>query len=83
MTDAFLIAPCSNCAEDVLLAYDLLEGELITRCIHCDLQIARSTASEATGAEVAALGYSVPGESAEGGERGCRDGQCGVRQPEP
>lgn len=82
MTDAFLLAPCLHCARDVLLAYDLVGEVLVTRCIHCEHEISSAIARPATADEVVNAGYTIEGHRAADGSRGCRDGQCGVRQPD-
>ena len=83
MNSAFLVASCPRCERDpVLLVWALLGDELVTRCLHCDTPVDQELARPADPDELADLGYDVGGAPAnEHGERGCRDGQCGVRQP--
>ncbi len=82
MKDAFLLAACPTCDEEVLLAYALVADELVTCCLHCDRVIDSGSAREASVEEVVAAGYPVEGAPKPAGDRGCRDGKCGVRQPE-
>ncbi|MFU8804313.1 MAG: hypothetical protein ACNA8W_10925 [Bradymonadaceae bacterium] len=83
---SFLVAPCPHCAKDVLTARDLDDhGELIPICMHCEASLEQETSSArwVTPAELVALGYFVDGyvPEEEDGEKGCRGGSCGVRQP--
>ena len=79
----FPIATCARCERDVLLARDLDEsGELIARCIHCGATLRLDDARFVGAASLSDLGYSVEGLQHPHEERGCRDGGCGVRQPD-
>ena len=82
MTDTFLLAHCPQCDVEVLLAYDLVLDELVTRCVLCDALIDSELGRPASAEDVAAAGYTFEGEADPHGSRGCRDGQCGVRQPD-
>ena len=80
----FLVAPCPTCERRVLSGRDLdHDGELILVCIHCGGRLDPAEATAGDAAELDELGYDV-GETPQSvhGERGCRDGQCGIRQPD-
>ena len=81
MNPTFFIADCPRCARQVLLAHDLQDDALITQCVHCGQRI--DDATEVDAARLDSLGYTVEGMAKPKGERGCRGGQCGVRQIEP
>lgn len=80
----FLVAPCTRCERDVLTARDLgADGELVSVCIHCDGQVDASALQARDFEALDQLGYDIPGAPSPHGERGCRDGKCGVQQPDP
>lgn len=81
MTRGFDVAPCPVCAREVLLTFDLIDDELVRRCLHCGT-VMSAAAREVPSSELAGLGYVLEGNETSHGERGCRGGQCGVRQPE-
>ena len=80
--DGFLVARCDTCDRTVLTARDLdSDGALVLACVHCDTaldDIPRPVDVD----ELDAMGYVVEGRLEPHGERGCRDGGCGVRQPD-
>ena len=79
----FLVAACPDCRRDVLTARDLGPGgELVSACLHCDRAVEPHTLRAANPEELDALGYDVPGLAPQGTSRGCRDGKCGVQQPD-
>ena len=84
MTDAFLLAPCTPCGRDALCARDLDEaGALILVCVHCGEAVDAAAAYSVNTEDLGDLGYDLASEHDHPhGERGCRDGQCGVRQPD-
>lgn len=77
----FSMSACPACDAEVLLYWDVQDGDLVSRCIHCETALAEG--AQVSAARLIELGYSVEGYVAEDAERGCRDGQCGVRQPKP
>lgn len=81
--DGFLIVRCAPCGRDVLACHDLDDdGNLEARCIHCDALVATEQARQVSVEELREWGYLVEGQQDPHGERGCRDGGCGVRQPD-
>ena len=82
MSTAFLIGPCGGCGRVVLTARDLLDEELVDRCIHCEELLSGEDLEWAEPARVVELGYFIDGYRPESsdGERGCRGGSCGVQQ---
>lgn len=80
----FLIGPCPKCQRQVLTARDLAGEDLIDICMHCESPIAADKLSWAEPLEVVELGYFIDGFQGQGcdSEGGCRDGACGVQQPE-
>ncbi len=79
----FLLGACTPCDDEVLGTRDLdAHGTIILRCIHCDAVLDPTTLRRAGPAELSELGYVVDKSMESNGKRGCRDGHCGVRQPD-
>lgn len=84
----FLVVFCSECDREVLTARDLdADDHIVDVCLHCETTVDRADDS-ARWVDAHALtehGYFVDGlETAQDrhGGSGCRDGSCGVQQPE-
>jgi hypothetical protein len=84
----FLLLYCSSCEREVLSACELdSKSEIIDICLHCDQTLDREDGS-ARWVEASVLddhGYFVEGSEKRAdrhGGGGCRDGACGVQQPE-
>jgi hypothetical protein len=74
-------AHCSTCDRTAIVEWTLdADGELASLCIHCSSALTVERYVSLT--EAVELGYVAPGHEPPSGDRGCRDGQCGVRQPE-
>lgn len=79
----FLVAPCPDCGRDVLTARDLdAGGDLVSVCLHCEHLLDSQTLRAVDATALDALGYDVPGLPSSDTSRGCRDGKCGVQQPD-
>ena len=87
---SFLLCRCPCCEREVLTARRLgADDALQVVCLHCEQQLdAEAPDARWVGPEgLAEAGYELdadfPGVEAEepDGERGCRGGACGVRQP--
>lgn len=75
----FAVGACPDCDDEVLAAADL-DGDLIVRvCVDCGarLEQVRWVRDDS----VRAMGYGLPEKPGTPTKRGCRGGQCGVRQP--
>lgn len=72
---------CTSCDREVVVEWTLTGEELRSLCIHCGepLDVSHYVSLESA----VELGYVAPGFEPSHGERGCRDGSCGIRQPEP
>lgn len=86
-TPKFLTAMCVHCEGRVLASRVLCgEADLAWACMHCEaiLDESDSLVSWVAPHELARLGYFVDGFEVSASptqKGGCRDGQCGVRQP--
>ena len=81
----FLVGTCPSCQREVLTARDLAEVGLVDVCLHCGHCFERAALRLTSPREVTKLGYDIDG--LDGDEEcdshgGCRDGTCGVQQPE-
>lgn len=78
-TPSLPAAHCEHCEKEVVVEWELEDDELVSLCIHCSKVVDVTHHIDLTHA--LALGYVAPGFESKHGERGCRDGACGVRQP--
>lgn len=73
-------AECPTCQREVVVEWTLDEAdELVSLCIHCSDVLA--VTHHVSLPDAVELGYVAPGFEPPHGERGCRDGACGVQQP--
>ena len=82
---SFRVGPCPDCDRQVLTSRDLVDDELIARCLHCEAPLDSDTIQWAAPKDVVELGYFIDGyqvPDSESKEGGCRGGACGVQQPE-
>lgn len=81
--DGFLVAPCDACDRRVLAAHDLgPDDRVVVVCVHCGERLDESAGEHVDAERLDALGYQLEGRRGAHGERGCRDGACGVTQPD-
>jgi hypothetical protein len=84
----FLVVHCDACERDVLTARDLGDdGRIVDVCMHCDRHLDRddTSAQWLDAKQLDQHGYFVDGSESlddRHGGGGCRDGQCGVQQPQ-
>lgn len=83
-TAAFAVGFCPVCDRDVLTARQLVDDQLANVCLHCDHEFDQQDLQWWSARRVSKLGYVIDGY--DDGEcdthGGCRDGSCGVQQPE-
>ncbi len=72
-------ANCENCERLAIVEWNLDGEDLWSACIHCGTRVEVETYVSLS--DAVSLGYVAPGFEEPHGDRGCRDGQCGVRQP--
>ncbi|MFP4600481.1 MAG: hypothetical protein ACOC9W_00690 [Persicimonas sp.] len=84
----FLVVHCPACEREVLTARDLDEdGRIGDLCLHCEQPVDRRhpSAQWLVADQLVERGYFIDGhqslEDRHGGS-GCRDGSCGVQQPD-
>ena len=79
---SFPFFDCPTC-ETMRLTFADLDGDVICRrCLHCDHSASEDQIVWFDAAMADEAGYDIEGEKRESGKRGCRDGQCGVQQPD-
>lgn len=87
MAPSFLIVSCACHAQPRLGVRALVDDALIWTCQACaaPIDLDRTTHEWVQADALDVLGYDVEGfaPKPKHGGSGCRDGQCGVRQPEP
>jgi hypothetical protein len=80
---SFLVAPCGACDRTVLTARDLdADHRVVVVCVHCAERLDPDEGRYVAADDLDAMGYILENTGEPHGERGCRDGACGVRQPE-
>lgn len=74
------VTDCDGCDQTVLVSRALRDGSIVDECWHCgapaeDVQYMIRD-------DLALLGYLAgPGDDGCDSQSGCKDGECGVRQP--
>lgn len=75
------VSDCEVCDRTVLVSRALRDGSIVDECWHCGAEA--KDVRYLSGDDLALLGY-LAGHGDDGcdSQSGCKDGECGVRQPE-
>lgn len=80
----FVVGDCPDCDRTVLTAGRMVEGQPVEACIHCDHCFERTALRAASSSTIDELGYRFDRRDGDDcdTDTGCRDGECGIRQPD-
>lgn len=81
---SFRVGACGRCEREVLAAREVAGDRFVDICLHCGDQLTPDEVRWVAQQTVTDLGYVIDGVEDEecDSHGGCRDGSCGVQQPE-